>query len=75
MGKKGVVRDGKVHCEVIHNILNFAPQAGLTVMGLDYSPIKGPEGNIEYICHMKNGLFEGAAPDVEALVEASHQAL
>lgn len=75
VGKKGVVRDGKVHCEVIHNILNFAPQAGLTVMGLDYSPIKGPEGNIEYICHMKNGLFEGAAPDVEALVEASHQAL
>lgn len=55
--------------------MNFAPQAGLTVMGLDYSPIKGPEGNIEYICHMKNGLFEGAAPDVEALVEASHQAL
>ena len=75
VGKKGVVRDGKVHCEVIHNILDFAPQAGLTVMGLDYSPIKGPEGNIEYICHMKNGLFEGATPDVEALVEASHQAL
>ena len=44
-------------------------------MGLDYSPIKGPEGNIEYICHMKNGCFEGPSMDVEALVNASHEAL
>ena len=44
-------------------------------MGLDFSPIKGPEGNIEYICHMKNGCYEGASIDVEALVNASHEAL
>ena len=75
VGKKGVVRDSAVHCQVIHSILNFAPQIGLSVMGLDYSPIKGPEGNIEYICHMKNGSFEGPSLDVEAIVNASHEAL
>ena len=75
VGKKGVVKDSKVHCEVIHNILDFAPRIGLSVQGLDYSPIKGPEGNIEYICHLKNGSFDSASPDVEALVKASHEAL
>ena len=75
VGKKGVVRDSGVHCQVIRSILDFAPQIGLSVMGLDYSPIKGPEGNIEYICHMRNGCFEGASIDVEALVNASHEAL
>ena len=75
VGKKGVVRDSAVHCQVIHSILDFAPQIGLSVMGLDYSPIKGPEGNIEYICHMKNGSFEGPSLDVEAIVNASHEAL
>ena len=75
VGKKGVVRDSGVHCQVIRSILDFAPQIGLSVMGLDYSPIKGPEGNIEYICHMKNGCYEGASVDVEALVNASHEAL
>ena len=75
VGKKGVVRDSGVHCQVIRSILDFAPQIGLSVMGLDYSPIKGPEGNIEYICHMRNGCFEGASMDVEALVNASHEAL
>lgn len=75
VGKKGVVRDSAVHCQVIHSILDYAPQIGLSVMGLDYSPIKGPEGNIEYICHMKNGSFEGPSLDVEAIVNASHEAL
>lgn len=75
VGKKGVVRDSNVHCGVIHNILDFAPEIGLSVQGLDYSPIKGPEGNIEYICHLKNGQFDAASVDVEALVKASHEAL
>jgi 23S rRNA (cytidine1920-2'-O)/16S rRNA (cytidine1409-2'-O)-methyltransferase len=75
VGKKGVVRDPAVHSKVINSILDFAPTIGLTVMGLDFSPIKGPEGNIEYICHMKNGEFESASIDVDALVEASHEAL
>ncbi len=75
VGKKGVVRDEAVHRQVVREILDFAPTIGLSVLGLDFSPIKGPEGNIEYICYMKNGGFPPAAIDVDAVVEASHQAL
>lgn len=75
VGKKGVVRDTKVHEAVIHSILDFAPTIGLSVQGLDFSPIKGPEGNIEYICHMKNYAEASAEFDVAAIVEASHQNL
>ena len=72
VGKKGVVRDGAVHRQVVRGILDFAPEIGLSVQGLDYSPIKGPEGNIEYICHMKNGIYPPVEIDVDAVVEASH---
>lgn len=75
VGKKGVVRDERVHKEVVNNILQFAPTVGLSVMGLDFSPIKGPEGNIEYICHMKNGEYDAPTPDVDAVVDASHSVL
>ena len=75
VGKKGVVRDRSVHEHVIHSILDFATEIGLTVMGLDFSPIKGPEGNIEYICHMKNRVGEAVPIDIEAVVTASHEAL
>ena len=75
VGKKGVVRDPAVHERVVNGILEFAPTLGFTVMGLDYSPIKGPEGTIEYICHLKNGIYDAAAPDVSAIVDASHKAL
>lgn len=75
VGKKGVVRDVKVHEAVIQSILDFAPTIGLSVQGLDFSPIKGPEGNIEYICHMRNSEAPSANFDVAAIVEASHQNL
>lgn len=75
VGKKGVVRDVAVHRQVVQGVLDFAPGIGLSVLGLDYSPIKGPEGNIEYICHMKNELYAPAEIDVDAVVEASHKAL
>lgn len=75
VGKKGVVRDERVHKEVVNNILQFTPTVGLSVMGLDFSPIKGPEGNIEYICHMKNGEYDAPTPDVDAVVDASHSVL
>ena len=75
VGKKGVVRDVAVHKEVVHSVIDFAPSIGLTPVGLDFSPIKGPEGNIEYICHMKNGAFPAIELDVEAVVAASHEAL
>lgn len=75
VGKKGVVRDRSVHERVVQGILNFAPTIGLTPVGLDFSPIKGPEGNIEYICHLKNGVFPAPELSVPAVVEASHQVL
>ena len=75
VGKKGVVRDPKVHAQVVHGIIDFAREIGFSVMGLDFSPIKGPEGNIEYICHLKNGAFDAPEPDVEAVVAASHESL
>ncbi len=51
--KKGVVRDKKVHEEVIADTIDYAVKCGFTVKGLDYSPIKGPEGNIEYLLYLK----------------------
>ena len=53
VGKKGVVRDFAVHCEVIEFVMDFASSLGFTLLHLDYSPIKGPEGNIEYLLHLK----------------------
>lgn len=53
VGKKGVVRDPKVHQEVIENILDYASSNGFQVLDLDFSPIKGPEGNIEYLVHLR----------------------
>ena len=52
VGKKGVVRDPKVHQTVVESIVDFAVNNGFDVLGLDYSPIKGPEGNIEYLCYI-----------------------
>ncbi len=53
VGKKGVVRDKKVHLEVCRNALGYAVNSGLTPLALSYSPIKGPEGNIEYLMYLK----------------------
>ena len=51
VGKKGVVRDGEVHKEVVSKIFNFAKSLSLSVLGLDFSPVKGPEGNIEFLIY------------------------
>ena len=75
VGKKGVVRDKTVHLAVIEGILGFAPSVGMTVMGIDYSPIKGPEGNREYLCYMKKGSFDAPEINAKAVVEASHEYL
>ena len=72
VGKKGVVRDSEVHARVIRDILSFAPQIGLSPVGLDYSPIRGPEGNIEFICHLKNGPAPSPEFDIDGIVAASH---
>ena len=50
----------------------FFPTAGYTLLGLDYSPIRGPEGNIEYLAYLKADGGDGIAPDIPALVAASH---
>ncbi len=72
VGKKGVVRDRAVHERVLNEMLEFFPAAGYTLTGLDYSPIRGPEGNIEYLAHLKRGEHAGITPDIAAIVAASH---
>ena len=72
VGKKGVVRDRAVHERVLNEMLEFFPAAGYTLTGLDYSPIRGPEGNIEYLAHLKKGEHAGISPDIAAIVAASH---
>lgn len=72
VGKKGVVRDEKVHLQVLTDFMDFVPRSGLTLMGLDYSPIKGPEGNIEYLAWLKKGAHTAPELDAEAIVAASH---
>lgn len=63
VGKHGVVRDPKVHEEVIRNVTEYAASHGLKPLHLDFSPIKGPEGNIEYLCHLKKVQEEKTQPD------------
>lgn len=77
VGKKGVVRDTKVHEEVIKMIMDFAVSIGFTLLHLDYSPIKGPEGNIEYLLHLENAQGEHRvdAQMIPNVVKRSHQAL
>ena len=75
VGKKGVVRDSAVHERVIREILDFIPTVGMTVEGLDFSPIKGPEGNIEYLCHLKNRAGEPREFGIPTLVASSHEKL
>lgn len=65
VGKKGVVRDRSVHKEVIGEIADFARKTGFVILGLDHSPIKGPEGNIEYLLYLQK-----SADEAEALPEA-----
>ncbi|MBQ7933507.1 MAG: TlyA family RNA methyltransferase, partial [Lachnospiraceae bacterium] len=70
VGKNGVVREPKIHEEVIHKIVDFADSVGFEVLNLDYSPIKGPEGNIEYLVRLAKR--DGISEEVLALTE--HQA-
>jgi len=71
VGKKGVVRDINVHKEVIEEVISFTKEIGFKVLGLDYSPIKGPEGNIEYLMFIgKTG--DNADININEIVENSH---
>lgn len=75
VGKKGVVRDPAVHLEVLEKFLIHAKESGFTVLGLTYSPIRGPEGNIEYLGYLEKNEWQTMEFDLKALVEESHQTL
>ena len=77
VGKKGVVRDPEVHKEVIEKVTNVFLQNGFSLIGLDFSPVKGPEGNIEYLAYIE----KSESPDdlsgvsADSIVAESHKAL
>ena len=75
VGKKGVVRDPKVHLEVLEHFLTHADEADFTVKDMTFSPIRGPEGNIEYLGHLTVGRGPVFGGDLAALVEQSHAEL
>lgn len=74
VGKKGVVRDSAVHRQVLEDFLGYSRDVGFGFCGLDYSPIRGPEGNIEYLAWLEKDAGSIPAPDLGALVDASHEA-
>ncbi|MBQ2777387.1 MAG: TlyA family rRNA (cytidine-2'-O)-methyltransferase, partial [Peptococcaceae bacterium] len=75
VGKKGVVRDPAVHQEVVEKILALCKEINLTVWGLDFSPVKGPEGNIEYLLWGCKNPDTDFVPDAVAVVAAAHDRL
>lgn len=78
VGKKGVVRDANVHLEVIEMVMSYAASIGFEVLHLDFSPVKGPEGNIEYLLHLQNltgGQCADICADGAAIVKAAHSEL
>lgn len=77
VGKKGVVRDPAVHKEVIEKVIDFAIEIGFVIRDLEFSPIKGPEGNIEYLVYIEKAA-EGRkeeAVDIDAIVSKAHDML
>ena len=80
VGKKGVVRDQKVHCGVIRKIRDLCRELGFSVLGLTYSPIRGPEGNIEYLIWIENRQnsereIRAEDPEIASLVAEAHENL
>lgn len=75
VGKKGVVRDPKVHLEVLEQFLRHAAESDFSVKDMTFSPIRGPEGNIEYLGHLKAGAGPAYEGDLAALVNESHAQL
>lgn len=77
VGKKGVVRDLSVHLEVVEKIISLAVENGFAVLGLQFSPIKGPEGNIEYLIYLNKSSepYIADSVDPKTLVNQSHSVL
>ncbi|MBO5837728.1 MAG: TlyA family RNA methyltransferase [Oscillospiraceae bacterium] len=75
VGKKGVVREPETHKEVLDDFLVLAKETGFSVLGLTFSPVKGPEGNIEFLAHLTREAVTGFAPDTAQIVAQAHIAL
>ena len=79
VGKKGVVREKSVHLEVIEMVASFAGSIGFEALHLEFSPIKGPEGNIEYLLHLRNctdgSTFANDTIGASEIVEKAHETL
>ena len=75
VGKKGVVREKSTHREVLDNFVALANDLQFKILGLTFSPVKGPEGNIEFLAHLSLDAVEGICPDTAEVVEQAHAAL
>ena len=75
VGKKGVVRDPKIHKMVLDNFVSLVDGLGFKIRGLTFSPVKGPEGNIEFLGHLSLDAAEGIRPDTAQIVEEAHKTL
>ena len=75
VGKKGVVREPETHKEVLDNFVTLANELEFKIMGLTFSPVKGPEGNIEFLAHLALGDVIGIVPDTNDVVTRAHQTL
>ena len=75
VGKKGVVREPEIHKEVLDAFVETVTDLGFTILGLTFSPVKGPEGNIEFLGHLTLEQKPGIVPDTDAVVEEAHRTL
>ena len=75
VGKKGVVRDPAVHKEVLDDFIALTKEIGFKILGLTFSPVKGPEGNIEFLAHLTLADVEGMDPDTALVVSQAHDTL
>jgi 23S rRNA (cytidine1920-2'-O)/16S rRNA (cytidine1409-2'-O)-methyltransferase len=75
VGKKGVVRDPKIHQMVLDNFVSLVHGLGFKILGLTFSPVKGPEGNIEFLGHLSLDEVEGIKPDTAQVVADAHKTL
>lgn len=78
VGKHGVVRDKAVHEEVIQMVIDYAISIGFEILNLEFSPVKGPEGNIEYLLHLQKhtkGTYENIPFEIKNIVDKAHETL
>ena len=75
VGKKGVIREPEIHKEVLDDFVALAAELNFTILGLTFSPVKGPEGNIEFLGHLTLEELPGIMPDTAKIVEEAHQTL